>query len=75
MVCGLLIAADPPVAEQGLEVARASVVWLAGSAVVAQVLGCPAAGPGIGIVLAGPGPGIFPDQGLNLCRLHWQADS
>ena len=22
-----------------------------------------------------PGPGIFPDQGSNLCALHWEADS
>ena len=22
-----------------------------------------------------PSPGIFPTQGLNLCLLHWQADS
>ena len=35
----------------------------AGSVVVAQGLSCSAA------------RGIFPDQGLNSCFLHWQADS
>jgi len=34
-----------------------------GSIVVAHRLGCSKAS------------GIFPDQGLNLCLLHWQADS
>ena len=47
---------------------RASVVvacglWSAGSVVVAHGLNCSAA------------RGIFPDQGLNPCPLHWQADS
>ena len=39
--------------------------WLqsAGSVVVAHGLHCSAAGR------------IFPDQGLNLCILHWQTDS
>ena len=35
----------------------------AGSIVAAHELGCPTA------------CGIFPDQGLNLCPLHWQPDS
>ena len=34
-----------------------------GSAAVVPKFSCPMAG------------GIFPDQGLNLCLLHWQADS
>ena len=34
-----------------------------GSVVVARGLSCPVA------------CGVFPDQGLNLCPLHWQADS
>ena len=47
---------------------RASVVvarrlWSAGSVVVAYGLSCSAACE------------IFPDQGLNPCPLHWQADS
>ena len=38
-------------------------VWSLGSTVEAQGLRCSSAG------------GIFPDQGLNPCLLHWQADS
>ena len=38
-------------------------VWNPGSVVVAQRLSCSAA------------RGIFPDQGSNLCPLHWQVDS
>ena len=56
------------VAEHGLSDARASVVVAPGlqrteSVVVAYGLSYPAA------------CGIFPDQGLNLCLLHWQVDS
>ena len=48
--------------------AQASVVvarrlWSAGSVVAVHGLSCSAA------------CGIFPDQGSNLCSLHWQADS
>ena len=38
-------------------------LWSTGSVVVAHGLSCSAA------------CGIFPDQGLNPCPLHWQADS
>ena len=38
-------------------------LYSTGSIVVANGLSCSTA------------CGIFPDQGLNLCRLHWQADS
>ena len=38
-------------------------LWSAGSVVVAHGLSCSAA------------CGIFPDQGLNPCPLHWHADS
>ena len=52
----------------GLLIAVASLVaeqipGLQGSVVVVHGLSCPAA------------CGIFPDQGLNQCPLHWQADS
>ena len=52
----------------GLLIALASLVaeqipGLQGSVVVVHGLSCPAA------------CGIFPDQGLNPCTLHWQADS
>ena len=49
-------------AEQGLLIAAASLVaelWI----VVTHVLSCYMA------------CGIFPDQGLNMCLLHWQVDS
>ena len=67
MVCGLLTAVASLVAEHGLY-ARASVVVArglqsVGSVVVAHGLSCSAA------------CGIFPDQDLNPCPLHWQADS
>ena len=42
--------------------AWASVVVARGSVVVAHGISCSVA------------CGIFPDQGLNLCPLHWQAD-
>ena len=38
-------------------------LWSTGSAAVAHGLSCFTT------------CGIFPDQGLNLCPLHWQADS
>ena len=38
-------------------------LWSTGSVVVVHGLSCSTAG------------GIFPDQGSNLCPLHWQADS
>ena len=51
----------------GLLIAVASLVWStgssAGSVVLAQGLSCPMA------------YGIFPDQGSNLCPLHWPGDS
>ena len=50
-----------PVAVLGLCTAVASFVAEHGSVISAHALGCPMA------------PGIFPGQGLNLCRLHWQA--
>ena len=42
---------------------RAKQLWHGGSIVVAHGLSCSAAW------------GIFPDQGQNLCPLHWQVDS
>ena len=38
-------------------------LWSAGSVVVGHKLSC------------SPSRGVFPDQGLNPCSLHWQADS
>ena len=55
--------------------ARASVVAAPGSVVVA----CGLWSTGLVVVAHGlscsTACGIFPDQGLNLCPLHWQADS
>ena len=67
-VCGLLIAKASLVLEHGLQGMKASAVaahWLqsVGSVVVAHGLSCPSV------------YGILLDQGLNLCLLHWQADS
>ena len=71
----LLIAEASLVAEPGLEGTWASVVSVCG------LSGCGSWAPRAGSVAVGHGPccsvmqGIFPDQGLNLCLLHWQADS
>ena len=51
------------VAEHGLQAGRLQQLQPVSSAVVTHSLSCPAA------------CGIFPDQGSNLCPLHWQADS
>ena len=51
------------VVAHGLSVCGLQQLWHAGSVVVAHGLSCSAA------------CGIFPDQGLNPCPLHWQADS
>ena len=67
----LLVLADPLVEERGLQGTWASVVaacgrgivWHTGSVVVAHGLHCSEA------------CGIFPDQGLNACLLHWQVGS
>ena len=66
-VCRLLVVASL-VAEHELWGMRASVVvapklWSTVSIVVAPKFSCSAT------------YGTFPDQGLNLCLLHWQADS
>ena len=63
-----LTAVASPVDEQALSGAPASVIAAPGlesmsSGAVVHGLSCSAA------------RGIFPDQGSNLCLLHWQADS
>ena len=66
-VCGPFTIAASLVAEHRLQTLRlnscGSQAPGAGSVVVAHGLSCSAA------------CGIFPDQGSNLCPLHWQADS
>ena len=68
MVLRLLISVASLVAESRFEVCRLSVVAACGvyspdSVVVVHRLSCSMACD------------IFPDQGSNLCPLHWQADS
>ena len=62
-VSSLLIAVASLAAEHELQARRLQQLWHAGSVVVAHGLSCSAA------------CGIFLDQGLNLCPLHWQVDS
>ena len=62
-VHGLLTAVASLVAEHGLQAHGLQQLWHAGSVVVVHGLSCSAA------------CGIFPDQGSNLCPLHWQEDS
>jgi len=62
VVCGLLIATASLV-ELGLEGARASAAVAPSSVIVTRGFSCSMA------------CGILPDQGSNLCLLHWQADS
>ena len=67
-VLRLLVGVASLVAEHGLQGMWASVVVAcglqrAGSIVVAHGLSCSTTG------------GIFPDQGLNMCLLHWQVNS
>ena len=63
------------VVEHGLQVCRLQYLWHAGSVVVAHVL------QSAGLVVVAHGLscsavcGIFLDQDLKTCPLHWQADS
>ena len=52
----------------GLSVSRPPLLWSTGSRRAGSVVA--AHGPGRSAAC-----GIFPDQGLNPCPLHWQADS
>ena len=72
---GLLTAVASLVVEHGLQACVLQQLWFMGSVVVVHGL------QSAGSVVVGQGPccssacGIFPDQGLNPCPLHWQADS
>ena len=75
VVHGLLIVVASLVAEHGLQAHRLQQLWLSGSLVVARGLqsaGSVVVAHGLSCSTA---CGIFPDQGSNLCPLHWQADS
>ena len=74
-VHGLLIVVASLVAEHGLQARRLLQLWHVDSVVVARGLQT-----AVSVVVAhrlsfSVACGIFPDQGLNLCTLHWQADS
>ena len=72
---GLLIAVAPLVAEHGVQARGLQQLWHAGSVVVARGLqssGSAVVAHGLSCSVA---CGIFPDQGLNPCPLHWQVDS
>ena len=63
VVCRLPLVAASPLVEHRVQVHGFQYLQLEGSVVVATGLGCSTA------------YGIFPDQGLNLCPLHWQTHS
>ena len=74
-VRSLLIAVASPVAGHRLQACGLQQLWHAGSVVVAhglQSAGSVVVAHGLSCSAA---CGIFPDQGSNLCPLHWQADS
>ena len=74
VVHGPLIAVAPPIAEHGLQARGLQQLWHAGSAAVARGL------QSAGSAVMAHGSccsavcGILPDQGSNLCPLHWQVD-
>ena len=75
VVHGLLIVEAPLVGEHGLQVHGLQQLWHVGSVVVAhglQSTGSVVVARGLSCSAA---CGIFPDQGSNLCPLHWQPDS
>ena len=74
-VRGLLIAVASLVVEHGLQAHGLQQLWHTGSVVVAhglQSTGSVVVAHELSCFVA---CGIFPDQGLNPCPLHWQADS
>ena len=74
-VYGLLIVVAFLVAEHTLQVRKLQQLWHTGSVVVAcrlQSAGSVVVAHGLSCSTA---CGIFLDQGLNSCPLHWQADS
>ena len=63
------------IAEQGLEEVEASVAEAVGSVAVAPRPYSPGSVAGTCRLSGTKALGIFPEQGLNLCLLHQQADS
>ena len=74
VVRGLLIAV-PSLVERGLQVCSLQQLWYADS--VAVACGLQSAGSVVVVhrLSCSVACGIFPDQGLNPCPLHWQEDS
>ena len=75
MVCGLLDAVVSLVAEHGLQVHGLQYLWHVGSVVVAHGLLSAGSVAVVHGLTCSAACGIFPDQGLDLCPLHWQVDS
>ena len=74
-VRGLLIAVASLVVEHGLQVCGLQQLWHVGSVVVAHGLQSTGSVVVVHGLSCSAACGIFPDQGSNLCPLHWQADS
>ena len=75
VVCGLLVAVASLVAEHGLQVCGLQQLWHMGSVVMAHGLQSSGSVVVVHGLSCSTACGIIPDQGLNLCPLHWQADS
>ena len=75
VVRGLLIAVASLVVEHGLQARGLQQLWHSGSVVVAR--GLQSAGSAVVVhgLSCSAARGIFPDQGSNMCPLHWQVDS
>ena len=74
-VCRLLIAVASLVAEHGLQARGLQQLQHAGSVVVAHGLQSSGSVVVVHGLSCSVACGVFLDQGLNLCPLHWQADS
>ena len=75
VVCGLLIAVASLVVEHGLQARGLQQLWHAGSVVVAHRLQSTGSVVVVHRLSCSAACGIFPEQGLNPCPLHWQVDS
>ena len=71
----LLTAVASLVAEHGLQARGLQQLWHTGSVVVARGLQSTGSVVVVHRLSCSMACGIFPDQGLNPCPLHWQADS
>ena len=74
VVCRPLIAVASLVAKHRLQVRGLHQLWHAGSVVMARRLQRASSGVVAQGLSCSAACGIFPDQGLNPCPLHWQVD-